>query len=216
MQKAKSRILETTYIALFAALIAVCAFITIPMPLPFISFTLQTFGVFAALGILGGRDGTTAVAVYILLGAIGVPVFSGFRGGFGVLIGPTGGYIAGFLGAALVYWLMTARKNTTARKIAGMAVGAKGVISVLSNVRPKLTLQMVRACQTGEFAQAGRMQTALMGLIDALFCEVNPIPVKQALTLEGVSAGLPRLPLTPLSGSHLPVLEQMLSAMPEP
>ena len=123
MQKAKSRILETTYIALFAALIAVCAFITIPMPLPFISFTLQTFGVFAALGILGGKDGTTAVAVYILLGAIGVPVFSGFRGGFGVLIGPTGGYIAGFLGAALVYWLMTARKNTTARKIAGMAVG---------------------------------------------------------------------------------------------
>ena len=108
MQKAKSRILETTYIALFAALIAVCAFITIPMPLPFISFTLQTFGVFAALGILGGR---------------GVPVFSGFRGGFGVLIGPTGGYIAGFLGAALVYWLLTARKNTTARKIAGMAVG---------------------------------------------------------------------------------------------
>ena len=58
-----------------------------------------------------------------LLGAIGVPVFSGFRGGFGVLIGPTGGYIAGFLGAALVYWLLTARKNTTARKIAGMAVG---------------------------------------------------------------------------------------------
>ena len=54
MQNAKSRILDTTYIALFAALIAVCAFITIPMPLPFISFTLQTFGVFAALGILGG------------------------------------------------------------------------------------------------------------------------------------------------------------------
>ena len=97
-----------------------------------------------------------------------------------------------------------------------MAVGARGVISVLSNVRPKLTLQMVRACQTGEYAQAGRIQTALMGLVDALFCEVNPIPVKQALALEGIPAGLPRLPLTPLSGSHLPVLEQMLSAMPEP
>ena len=79
-----------------------------------------------------------------------------------------------------------------------------------------VTLQMVRACQTGEYAQAGRIQTALMGLVDALFCEVNPIPVKQALALEGIPAGLPRLPLTPLSGSHLPVLEQMLSAMPEP
>ena len=97
-----------------------------------------------------------------------------------------------------------------------MAVGARGAISVLSNVRPKLTLQMVRACQTGDYAQAGRIQTALMGLVDALFCEVNPIPVKQALALEGIPAGLPRLPLTPLSGSHLPVLEQMLSAMPEP
>ena len=97
-----------------------------------------------------------------------------------------------------------------------MAVGARGVISVLSNVRPKLTLQMVRACQAGEYAQAGHMQTSLMGLVDALFCEVNPIPVKQALALEGVPTGLPRLPLTPLSGSHLPILEQMLSAMPEP
>ena len=97
-----------------------------------------------------------------------------------------------------------------------MAVGAQGVISVLSNVRPKLTLQMVRACQAGEYAQAGHMQTSLMGLVDALFCEVNPIPVKQALALEGVPTGLPRLPLTPLSGSHLPILEQMLSAMPEP
>ena len=97
-----------------------------------------------------------------------------------------------------------------------MAVGARGVISVLSNVRPKLTLQMVRACQAGEYAQAGHIQTSLMGLVDALFCEVNPIPVKQALALEGVPAGLPRLPLTPLSGSHLPILEQMLSAMPEP
>ena len=66
-----------------------------------------------------------------------------------------------------------------------MAVGARGAISVLSNVRPKLTLQMVRACQAGEYAQAGRIQTALMGLVDALFCEVNPIPVKQALALEG-------------------------------
>ena len=50
-----------------------------------------------------------------------------------------------------------------------MAVGAQGVISVLSNVRPKLTLQMVRACQAGEYAQAGHMQTSLMGLVDALF-----------------------------------------------
>ena len=96
-----------------------------------------------------------------------------------------------------------------------MALGAKGVISVLSNVRPKKTLQMVRACQQNDYAQAGRMQTQLMGLIDALFCEVNPIPVKQALELEGIPAGLPRLPLTPLSEAHAPLLERELAAMPE-
>ena len=54
-----------------------------------------------------------------------------------------------------------------------------------------------------------------VGLIDALFCEVNPIPVKQALALEGIPAGLPRLPLTPLSEAHAPLLERELAAMPE-
>ena len=89
-----------------------------------------------------------------------------------------------------------------------LSIGAKGVISVLSNVRPKLTMQMVRACQAGEFAQAGRMQTDLMPLIDALFCEVNPIPVKQALTLEGIPAGLPRLPLTLMPVTQQQCLQQ--------
>lgn len=97
-----------------------------------------------------------------------------------------------------------------------LSLGAKGVISVLSNVRPKRTLQMVRACQDGDYAAAGRMQVALTPLIDALFSEINPIPVKQALSLMGIPAGLPRLPLTPLSATHLPALEQALSAAPEP
>ena len=97
-----------------------------------------------------------------------------------------------------------------------LSLGAKGVISVLSNVRPKRTLQMVRACQAGDYAAAGRMQVALTPLIDALFSEINPIPVKQALSLMGIPAGLPRLPLTPLSATHLPALEQALSAAPEP
>ena len=97
-----------------------------------------------------------------------------------------------------------------------LSLGAKGVISVLSNVRPKRTLQMVRACQAGDYAAAGRMQVALTPLIDALFSEINPIPVKQALSLMEIPAGLPRLPLTPLSATHLPALERALSAAPEP
>lgn len=94
------------YIALMAAVLAVCAWITIPTPA--VAFTLQTMGVFLALILLGGKRGTIAILVYILLGAVGVPVFSGFRGGLGALLGSTGGYILGFLLTGLLYWLMTA------------------------------------------------------------------------------------------------------------
>lgn len=92
--------------ALFAALIAVCAWISIPATVP---FTLQTFAIFAALGLLGGKRGTVAVAVYLLLGAIGVPVFAGFQGGIGALLGTTGGYLLGFLLTALIEWGMEVR-----------------------------------------------------------------------------------------------------------
>jgi len=94
-----------TYIALMTALIAVCSWISIPVfDVP---YTLQTFAVFAAVGLLGGRNGTIAILIYILLGAVGVPVFANFTGGFGVLFGSTGGYIIGFLASGLIYWLIT-------------------------------------------------------------------------------------------------------------
>ena len=103
------RTLDMAYIALFAVLMAVCAWITVPLPKPLVQFTLQTFAMFMALTTLGGRRGLYAMVVYLLLGAVGVPVFSGFRGGIGVLLDTTGGYIIGFVAAALVYWLLTAR-----------------------------------------------------------------------------------------------------------
>lgn len=90
--------------SLFAALIAVCAWISVPVP-P-IGFTLQTFGVFLALGILGGKWGTVSVLTYLLLGIVGLPVFTGFRGGMSALLDPTGGFLWGFLLAALVYWAL--------------------------------------------------------------------------------------------------------------
>ncbi len=92
---------DLVYVAVFAALIAVCAWISIPTTVP---FTLQTFGVFVSVGLLGGRRGSLAVLVYLLLGAVGAPVYAGFTGGFGPLMGSTGGYILGFLLCALTMW----------------------------------------------------------------------------------------------------------------
>ncbi len=93
---------DLCYMALMAVLIAVCSWITVPSMVP---FTLQTFAVFCALELLGGARGTVAVAVYLLLGAVGLPVFHGFTGGVGVLFGATGGYLLGFLLMGPVYWL---------------------------------------------------------------------------------------------------------------
>ena len=90
--------------SLFAALITVCAWIAVPIP-P-VGFTLQTLGVLLALGILGGKRGTWAIGLYLLLGLVGLPVFSGFRGGAAALLGPTGGFLWGFVAMAVCYWLL--------------------------------------------------------------------------------------------------------------
>lgn len=101
----KMKTLDMVYIAVFAVLIAICSWISIPTTVP---FTLQTFAVFLAVGVLGGKRGSLSVLIYILLGAVGIPVFAGFSGGFGILLGSTGGYIIGFLFSALLMWLMEA------------------------------------------------------------------------------------------------------------
>ena len=94
---------DMIYIAMFAIIIAICSWISVPATVP---FTLQTFGVFVTVGVLGGKRGSLSVLVYLLLGVIGVPVFAGLSGGLGVLLGSTGGYIIGFLFSALIMWGM--------------------------------------------------------------------------------------------------------------
>ena len=93
---------DLAYVAVCAVLMAVCSWISIPAAVP---FTLQTFAVFCSLGFLGGKRGTAAILVYLLLGALGIPVFAGFSGGIGILFGTTGGYLLGFILMGLVYWL---------------------------------------------------------------------------------------------------------------
>ena len=90
-------------IAIFAVLMAICSWIAVPTTVP---FTMQTFGLFLTVGVLGGKRGTLAILIFILLGAVGIPVFSGFTGGLGILFGTTGGYIIGFIFSGLVMWAM--------------------------------------------------------------------------------------------------------------
>lgn len=96
----KSKIFDITLIALMAAVICVCSWVTIPVGT--IPFTLQTFGVFLALRFLGGKKGTVSIIIYLLLGAAGLPVFSNFGAGIGKIMGPTGGYLLGFIFSGLV------------------------------------------------------------------------------------------------------------------
>ena len=89
--------------ALFSALTAICAWITIPSPIP---FTMQTFAIFLSFCVLGGKYSLFSLLVYIFMGIVGLPVFSGFRGGIGVLLSNTGGYILGFVASILLMWLL--------------------------------------------------------------------------------------------------------------
>ena len=100
----RSRTRSLTLIAFSVALIAVCSWIAVPTAIP---FTLQTFAVFTILGLLGGRLGTVAIASYLVMGLVGLPVFSGFSSGPVALFGATGGYLIGFLFMGLLYWLLT-------------------------------------------------------------------------------------------------------------
>lgn len=121
MTKRKIKTNDLAYIGLFVVLIAICAWISIPFVVP---FTLQTFAIFMAVRLLGGKRGFFALAAYFLLGAAGLPVFAGFKSGLGALLGTTGGYILGFVFIAAAYWLVTAffGEKIYAR-VAGMLLG---------------------------------------------------------------------------------------------
>ena len=111
MNMTKSNLFSFVQTALFSALITVCAWIAIPLPTN-ISFTLQTFAILTASAVLGWKRGSLAVLIYLILGIIGIPVFTGFRGGIGVLAGTTGGYLVGFLFTALLTGFLIEKLGT--------------------------------------------------------------------------------------------------------
>ncbi len=156
---------DITLIALFTAVIAVCSWISIPAAVP---FTLQTFAVFLTAGLLGGKRGSITVIVYILLGAIGVPVFSGFTGGIGHLLGPTGGYIIGFIFSALVMWFAENRFGKSLKVLAASMV---------------IGLIVCYAFGTAWFMAVYTRETGAIGLMTALGWCVFPYIIPDAVKI---------------------------------
>ena len=124
------------YSAMFGAVTAVGAYIVIPLPL--VPITLQTFFVSLSPALLGGALGAMSQIIYVLIGVIGLPVFAGGKAGFGVLIGPTGGYLTGFIvGAYVIGKLIELKKKpgflwmVSAMVIGHIALYALGVAQLM-------------------------------------------------------------------------------------
>ena len=105
-----------TRVALMAAVTAVAAQIAIPLPFSPVPFTLQVPAVVLSGLLLGPRYGALAQAIYVLLGAVGVPVFAGFKGGLGIIFGPTGGYLLSYPLAAAIAGLAAFAAARAARR----------------------------------------------------------------------------------------------------
>lgn len=120
--KKKISVKEITYIGLFTALMVVCSWISIPLVIP---FTLQTFGVFLMVFVLGIKKSLISMVVYYLLGICGVPVFAGFKSGFSALTGPTGGYLLGFIFMIII---TGAVKNVGKKKAIKFISGFTGLL----------------------------------------------------------------------------------------
>ena len=142
---------DITVIAISAALITVCSWISIQIgPVP---VTLQTLAVLAVLLTAGGRRGTIAIAVYLALGAVGVPVFAGFKGGPAAFVGPTGGFLVGFLVAALIFWLLEklvfGKLMTTPSKKLIFGIVNSVIFEIVMYIVGVIWFMTVYAAQTG-------------------------------------------------------------------
>ena len=123
--------IQMAEIALMSAVLCVISPFTIPVPASPVPLSLALFAVYLAAVLLGAKKGALSVLIYLLLGMVGLPVFSGFSGGIGVLLGPTGGYIIGYVVCAVIVGIMThtgadgksLRKGQFFRCVAAMTLG---------------------------------------------------------------------------------------------
>lgn len=140
----KMTTVKTAFVALFAALTVAGTFIALPVPGSAVPVVLQNFFALLSGMVLGPVLGSAAVGVYLLVGAIGLPVFAGAKGGLAHFFGPTGGYLAGYLLCALVAGLIAGRprpdRKSAVWTLAAAAVAGLAALYVPGVLRLKAVL----------------------------------------------------------------------------
>ncbi|MCC8082266.1 MAG: biotin transporter BioY [Lachnospiraceae bacterium] len=121
---------ELTTMALLAALLCVSSYISIQLPFSAVPITAQTLVINMIALLLKPKKAGITVGIWILLGLVGLPVFSGGKGGFGMLAGATGGYIIGYLAAAIIISLLKGRKNRIVRHTVSVLIGIPIIYAV--------------------------------------------------------------------------------------
>jgi biotin transport system substrate-specific component len=124
----KFNVRDLSYISLFATLIAVSGYISVPLPISTVPVTAQTLAVMLAGCLLPAGHAAASVLVFLAMGALGLPVFSGGAAGLGIIVGKTGGYLIGFLAGAAAIAFLKGKKTSFIRLLAANTIG--GIIVV--------------------------------------------------------------------------------------
>lgn len=189
-QMNKNKTFQLTLAAMFAALIAVGSWISIPLPFTPVPINLATLFVFLTGAILGAKWSLAAVGVYLALGAVGAPVFSGFSSGVGILVGPTGGYLIGYLVGAVIIGLLTAK---IAHSSSASSKSVKFIALILSFV---VGLTALYALGTAWF-----IHVTGQTLMAAIMACIVPFLIGDALKI--LAAALLAMRLKPFVDKHL-------------
>lgn len=167
-------------ISAFAAFTAVCAWISVPAPIP---VTLQLFAVFTAAGVLGAKKAVITVLLYILLGTAGLPVFSGGGAGLQALLGPTGGFLWGFVPAAFVAGRLC-EKTKKSRKATALSMLC-GLLCCYGTAIIWYTAVYLKACGFSEAAAAALWCVAPFVPADLLKIAAAVLAVRRISALSG-------------------------------
>lgn len=166
---------EITLVGMCAALMAIFSQLSIPLPFTSVPVTLQVFGLVILAVIVGAKVGTLSLIIYVIIGAIGLPVFANFHSGFGVLIGPTGGYIIGFVIMAFLIGYASSKKN----KIILFTVSYLGVLIDL--ILGTIQLKVVTGMTVNAALIAGLYPFILKDLITVSIAVIIGLKVKKSV-----------------------------------